>query len=72
MHLSRLQMNLFRCMETLQPGDGKRYATNLLHPLPESGDNVALRCVEFNSLHAHMWSGKGGSDGLVKDVGART
>jgi hypothetical protein len=53
-------------------GDDERYATNLLHPLPESGDNVTIMCAGFNSLHAHVWSGKGGSDGLVKDVGART
>ena len=60
------------CIGLLPAADLERYATNLLHPSPESGDNVDLRCVEFNSLHAQVWSGKGGSDGLVKDVGART
>jgi hypothetical protein len=33
----------------------RRYATNLLHPLPESGDNMAIRCAAFNSFHAHVW-----------------
>jgi hypothetical protein len=40
---------------SLPAADLERYATNLLHPLPESGDNMAIRCAAFNSFHAHVW-----------------